>query len=135
MSISQARHFGMNNRPVCATCRGVTMNLTRRSPHPLYGDAYELQTFECRTCRFEIKRSSDGSGLPHGSEAAGIETIERKPQPCTKCGAPVILARLERAKRGSDLQTFECSKCNNADQYLVENGTAGPWLLRVRAAG
>jgi hypothetical protein len=25
------------------------MNVTRRSPHPLYGNAYELQTFECRT--------------------------------------------------------------------------------------
>jgi hypothetical protein len=25
------------------------MNVTRRCSHPLYGDAYELQTFECRT--------------------------------------------------------------------------------------
>jgi len=60
--------------------------------------------------------------------------IEPKPQPCTKCGAPVILARMERAKPGFDLRTFECSKCNNADQYTVEYGTAAPWLLRVRAA-
>jgi hypothetical protein len=77
-------------------------------------------------------------GLPQTSEAAGIrinETIEPKPQPCTKCGARMILARIERAKPGFDLQTFECSKCNNADQYLVEYGTAAaPWLLRVRAS-
>jgi hypothetical protein len=58
-----------------------------------------------------------------------------KPQPCTKCGALVILARIERANSGFDLHTFECSKCNNADQYLVEYGTLAPWLLRVRAAG
>lgn len=62
------------------------------------------------------------------------ETVERKPQPCTKCGAPVILARIERAKPGFDLRTFECSKCNNADQYIVEYGTTAPWPLRVRAA-
>jgi hypothetical protein len=63
------------------------------------------------------------------------ETIEPKPQPCTKCRAPMILARIERAKAGFDQQTFECSKCKNADQYLVEYGTAAPWLLRVTEAG
>ena len=62
------------------------------------------------------------------------ETIEPKPQACTKCGTPMILERIERAKPGFDLRTFECSKCNNADQYTVEYGTAAPWLLRVRAA-
>jgi len=62
------------------------------------------------------------------------ETVDPKPQPCTKCGAPVISARIERAKPGFDLRTFECSKCNNADQYIVEYGTATPWPLRVRAA-
>jgi hypothetical protein len=61
------------------------------------------------------------------------EAIEPKPQPCTKCGAQMILARIERAKPGSDLRTFECSRCNNADQYIVEYGTAAPWPLRVRA--
>jgi hypothetical protein len=69
MRISQARHFGIINRPVCTVCRRH-MNVTRRSPHPLYGSAYELQTFECETCGREIKRSSDVSGLPHASEAA-----------------------------------------------------------------
>jgi hypothetical protein len=134
MSIPHARHLGINNRPVCMICGAQTMNVTRRSPHPLYGNAYELQTFECRTCGKEIKRSSDGGGPPHGSEAAGIETVEPKPQPCTKCGAPVVLARTELAEPGFDLRTVECSKCNNADQYIVEHGAAAPWSLRVRAA-
>jgi hypothetical protein len=62
------------------------------------------------------------------------ETIQPEPQPCTKCGAPMILARIEPANSGFDLRTFECSKCNNADQYTVECETAAPWLLRVRAA-
>jgi ribosomal protein S27AE len=61
------------------------------------------------------------------------ETVEPNAQPCTKCGAPVILARIERAKPGFDLRTFECSKCNNADQYVVQHGTAASWSLRVRA--
>jgi hypothetical protein len=54
------------------------------------------------------------------------ETIESKPQPCTKRGAPTILARIEPARPGFDLRTFECSKCNNADQYIIEYGTAMP---------
>jgi hypothetical protein len=62
-----------------------------------------------------------------------IQAIEAEPQPCTKCGAPVILARIEPARPGFDLRTFECSKCNNADQYIVEYGTAAPWALHVRA--
>jgi hypothetical protein len=85
----------------------------------------------------EMERSCDGGDLSRTTQAAGIrinETIKPKPQPCTKCGASMILARIERAKPGFDLQTFECSKCNNADQYLVEYGTAAPWLLRVRAS-
>jgi hypothetical protein len=138
MSISQARHFGIVNRPVCRC--GSPMNVTRRSPHPLHGDAHELQTFECRTCGVEIKRSYDGSGLSRMSESEVAvtpfnEAIERKPPPCTKCGALMISARTEPAEIGFDLRTFECSKCNNADQYLVEYGTAAPWLLRVRVAG
>lgn len=60
------------------------------------------------------------------------EIIEARPQPCTKCGAPMILARIEPAKPGFDLRTFECSKCNNADQYIIEYGTAAPWALHVR---
>jgi hypothetical protein len=59
-------------------------------------------------------------------------TFELKPQPCTKCQAPVVLARIEPAKPGFDLRTFECSKCNNADQYIIEYGTGSPWLLHVR---
>jgi hypothetical protein len=60
-------------------------------------------------------------------------TFEPAPQPCTKCRATVVLARIEPAKSGFDLQTFECSKCNNVDQYIIEFGTTTPWVLHVRA--
>jgi hypothetical protein len=57
---------------------------------------------------------------------------ELAPAPCTKCGAPVHLARVEPAKPDFDLRTFECTKCNNVDQYIVEYGTNAAWALIVR---
>ena len=54
--------------------------------------------------------------------------------PCTKCGAKMVLARVEPAKPGYDLRTFECTKCNNVDQYIVEYEASSPWLLVVRGS-
>jgi hypothetical protein len=61
-----------------------------------------------------------------------VGRFEPKPQPCTKCGAAMVLARIEPAKPGFDLRTFECSKRNNADQYIIEYETNTPWTLHVR---
>jgi hypothetical protein len=61
-------------------------------------------------------------------------TFEPEPQPCTKCRASMAFARIEAAKSGFDLRTFECSKCNNVDQYIIEHGTAAPWVLHIRAS-
>jgi hypothetical protein len=36
------------------------------------------------------------------------------------------------AKVGYDLRAFECTKCNNVDQYIVENEKSSPWVLVVR---
>jgi hypothetical protein len=63
--------FGADEGPTCPACN-CTMCVTRRAPHPIYGSTYELQTFECRTCKFEIERSADRGGLPHLSDAARI---------------------------------------------------------------
>jgi len=65
--------------------------------------------------------------------SAHAPPFEQEPPPCTKCGAPVILARIEPARPDFDLRTFECSKCNNVDQYTIEYGTGAPWELHVRA--
>ena len=54
--------------------------------------------------------------------------------PCTKCGAKMVLARIEPAEPGYDLRTFECTKCNNADQYILEYEASSPWLLVVRGS-
>jgi hypothetical protein len=62
---------GAHQGPTCPAC-ARTMNVTRRTPHPIYGDTYELQTFECRTCKLEIERSADRIGLPHPSDAAPL---------------------------------------------------------------
>ena len=61
--------FGAHLGPTCPACTR-TMHVTRRAPHPVYGNTYELQTFKCRTCGDEIKRSADRSGLPHVADAA-----------------------------------------------------------------
>ena len=54
--------------------------------------------------------------------------------PCTRCGAKMKLARIEPARPGYDLRTFECTKCNNADQFIVEYETSSPWVLVVRGS-
>jgi hypothetical protein len=51
-----------------------------------------------------------------------------------KCGAKMTLARIEPDKPGYDLRAFECTKCNNVDQYIVEYETSSPWVLVVRGS-
>jgi hypothetical protein len=53
---------GADNGLICPSCRQM-MRVARRTPHPLYGNEYELQTFICRTCGDEIQRSADRDGL------------------------------------------------------------------------
>jgi hypothetical protein len=67
----KARHFGANNGPICAKCNRL-MHIARRSPHPIYGNSYEMQIFECRNCKIEIERSADEDGCPHASDAAPL---------------------------------------------------------------
>lgn len=49
-----------------------------------------------------------------------------------KCGAEMMLVCVERAKSDFDLRTFECSECNNVDQYINEIGTAATGKLVIR---
>jgi hypothetical protein len=53
--------FGANDTPTCAECKSP-MRVIRRTPHPIYGNDFERQTFECRTCRHEVERSADCAG-------------------------------------------------------------------------
>jgi hypothetical protein len=53
--------FGIDDLPTCLGCKG-RMRLTRRAPHPIHGNAFELQTFTCRTCRHQIERGVDRLG-------------------------------------------------------------------------
>jgi hypothetical protein len=72
------------------------------------------------------------SGEVHISSRNG--RLEPEPRPCTRCGAAMALARIEPTQPGFDLRTFECTKCNNADQYIIEYGTVAAWALLVRAS-
>jgi uncharacterized protein with PIN domain len=60
-----ADSFGAKDIYKCPQCSDE-MRLTRRTPHPVHGKRYERQTFTCRNCRFEIERSVDEHGNPHG---------------------------------------------------------------------
>jgi hypothetical protein len=60
--------FGAHDGPICPAC-DRRMDVARRTPHPLHGGTYELQTFECQMCRYEIERSADRTGFPHASDA------------------------------------------------------------------
>lgn len=53
--------FGATDNPVCPKCKN-RMRLTRRTPHPVRGDAFERQTFTCRVCQHEIERDADSLG-------------------------------------------------------------------------
>jgi hypothetical protein len=50
---------------------------------------------------------------------------------CPKCQTRMMLACIEPGPAGSDLRTFECSKCEHVHKALAEDpmksGTAG-WL-------
>lgn len=54
------RHFGVHDRLTCPFC-GAGVHLTRRRPHPVLGDEFELQTFAC-SCGHETERSINGRG-------------------------------------------------------------------------
>jgi hypothetical protein len=53
--------FGATDTLTCLQCKG-RMRLTRRTPHPTRGHAFELQTFSCMACTHEIERTADRSG-------------------------------------------------------------------------
>jgi hypothetical protein len=54
-------HFGASDTPTCPECKNL-MRLTRRTPHPIHGNEFELQTFTCRACQHEMTRNADRSG-------------------------------------------------------------------------
>jgi hypothetical protein len=55
------KRFGAGDNPICPECKG-RMTLTRRAPHPVRGYDFELQTFTCSACRYEIERAADREG-------------------------------------------------------------------------
>jgi hypothetical protein len=61
--INMPQSFGSRDTPVCPRCKNA-MRLTRRGPHPTLGYVFEIQTFTCGTCHYEILRSADCRGNP-----------------------------------------------------------------------
>jgi hypothetical protein len=70
--------------------------------------------------------------MPSSSQAPTLFRDRLMEAPCTKCGAKMLLARIEPDRPGYDFRSFECTKCNNVDQYIVEYGASSPWVLVVR---
>lgn len=40
---------------------------------------------------------------------------------CSRCQGRMMLARIESGPNGSDLRTFECSKCEHVQKILAED--------------
>jgi hypothetical protein len=50
------------------------------------------------------------------SEPSFVNQMQVYRPPCSRCGQPTTLARIEPAgDPGHDLRTFECTICTNAD--------------------
>jgi hypothetical protein len=56
----QPKHiFGADERLDCPQCE---MFVSRRTPHPMYGNTLEIQMFSCRSCNHEEIRNAGQSG-------------------------------------------------------------------------
>jgi ribosomal protein L37E len=55
------REFGADDKVGCNRCGGQSY-ISRRTPHPVLGRGFELQTFTCRECGHEQTRSADQAG-------------------------------------------------------------------------
>jgi C4-type Zn-finger protein len=53
--------YGVDDHLDCAMC-GKPFHLTRRIQHPCHGEDYELQTFSCTACGYQMNRSVDEAG-------------------------------------------------------------------------
>ena len=59
------------------------------------------------------------------AERSFVNQVQIYRPPCSKCGAPTTLARIEPAREsGHDLRTFECTACGNADVVDVAYSAA-----------
>jgi ssDNA-binding Zn-finger/Zn-ribbon topoisomerase 1 len=41
-------------------------------------------------------------------------------RPCPECRSPMVLARIKPARLGFDACAFECVRCNNVENVMVE---------------
>jgi hypothetical protein len=58
-----------------------------------------------------------------------------EPHPCAKCGAPMVLTRVNTARLTLDVRTFECFNCDNVDKVMMEakrDSTIWPWVSSYR---
>ena len=54
------------------------------------------------------------------SEPSVVNQLQMYRPPCSRCGAPTMLARIEPSpKSGHDLRSFECTVCANTDTIEV----------------
>jgi ribosomal protein S27AE len=55
------------------------------------------------------------------SEPSQLNQLQLYRPPCSRCGAPTLLARIEPAgEQGHDLRTFECAACGHTEVVDVK---------------
>jgi hypothetical protein len=69
-----------------------------------------------------LKASLGSQAVAYRNLAAErAERVNPAPPPCSRCGSPTTLARIEPAKEPDhDLRTFECRACGNIDTVTVK---------------
>jgi predicted RNA-binding Zn-ribbon protein involved in translation (DUF1610 family) len=60
---------------------------------------------------------------PSNLTNASAQAITRPP--CPKCGATMIIARIEPHTPGYDMRTFECPACDHLESAVVHFGGIG----------
>jgi len=49
----------------------------------------------------------------------GFKFVDNLRPPCSKCGKPLILTRIESEKSGFDLRTYYCAACEDTEVTIA----------------
>jgi hypothetical protein len=74
----------------------------------------------------ELTRLSTGTGAEFSamSDVPQHKFVDNLRPPCSRCGRPLILTRIEPEEPGFDLRTYFCAACNASETVVAAIGSA-----------